>query len=447
MTDVRHDSGGNSFISEESPRAIIDRQQTRALIANLLAKIGSPNRVLLLPPDYTRYHSGAGELTVELYENLKDRARIEIMPALGTHAPMTETELATMFPGIPTSVFRVHDWRRDLIQLGRVPAAFVREISNSLLDFPITCEINRRLVEGRWDSIISIGQLVPHEVAGIANHSKNIFVGAGGRDTINKTHFLGAVCNMEKAMGRADTPVRAVLEYMRVNFTADLPITYLLTVRALDESGTLVTRGLFAGSDDECFRRGAALCQQVNLNLLDQPIRKAIVYLDPDEYKSTWLGNKAVYRTRMAMADDGELIIIAPGVATFGEDPEIDHLIRVFGYRGTRHTLRMVEQHQDLAANLSAAAHLIHGSSENRFKITYSPGGLSRREIEAAGFEFADPAELQARYNPTKLNQGWNEIDGKNVFFITNPGLGLWALRSKFEKLNSPTTPESGDAR
>jgi nickel-dependent lactate racemase len=303
-----------------------------------------------------------------------------------------------------------------------------------MLDYAIACDVNRLLVEGEWHRIISIGQLVPHEVAGIANQNKNVFIGTGGADTINKTHFLGAVYGMERMMGRADTPVRRVLDHMERHFGGELPITYVLTVRSANESGELVTRGLFAGDDSACFTRGAELCRRVNVDLLDEPIEKAVVYLDPAEFKSTWLGNKAIYRTRMAMADRGELIVLAPGVREFGEDPEIDRLIRAHGYVGTERVLAMVKEHNSLNANLSAAAHLIHGSSEGRFTITYCPGGLTREEIESVGFRYAALDKIMKRYDPKTLQDGYNTLpDGERVFFVSNPGLGLWALRSQFE--------------
>lgn len=425
------------YFAEESLDAGIDPARARELVDRLLSALGGLGRVLILPPDFTRRQSGAGDLTVRLYERLRRQAHVEILPALGTHAPMSRHEIEAMFPSVPQSAFRVHDWRRDLVRLGEVPAGFVREITHGKVDFPIACEVNRVLDDGDWDRIISVGQLVPHEVVGIANHCKNVFVGVGGKDTIDKTHFIGAVCGMEAAMGRTQTPARAALEYMAQHFAQNLPITYLLTVRGKNEAGAPVTRGIYAGDDNECFLRGARLCQQINLDLLDEPIAKAVVYLDPGEFKSTWLGNKAIYRTRMALADEGELIVLAPGVATFGEDPEIDRLVRRHGYRGTLRTLKAVKEDNELAANLAAAAHLIHGSSEGRFRVTYCAGGLSREEIESVGFAFADLGSMQPRFDPGRLRDGWNDVDGERVFFISNPGLGLWALRSRFTELES----------
>lgn len=426
-------SPGEIIFAEGGPEAVITLERARQLLEGMLAG-RELHRVLLLPPDFTRFHSWAGELTVLLYEMLKDKAHVEILPATGTHFPMTSPEIEKMFPGIPERVFRQHNWREDLVQLGTVPASYVKELSGGKVDYPISCEVNRLLVEGNWDLIISLGQAVPHEVVGIANQNKNLFVGVGGKDIINKTHFLGAAYGMEAIMGREASPVREVFNYCERHFACQLPLLYVLTVRQRAEDGSLVTRGLFAGKDRACFLPAAKLCQKVNLDQLDKPLKKVVVYLRPDEYKSTWLGNKAIYRTRMAIADGGELVILAPGVREFGEDPAIDALIRRFGYLGTPHTLKSVAENPDLAQNLSAAAHLIHGSSEGRFSITYCPGELSREEVETAGYRYAPLGEMLKRYPVEKLKDGWNTlVDGEEFFFISNPALGLWALKSHFE--------------
>ncbi len=420
------------FFNQGSPEDVIDESRMATLVDSLLSAMGGMNRVLLLPPDHTRLHSGAGILTTMIYERLRESAYVEIMPALGTHAPMGDAEINLMFPGIPKEVFRVHDWRRDLANLGEVPAAVIRKLSEGKLEFAINCEVNRHLLEGNWDRIISIGQLVPHEIAGIANHAKNVFVGVGGQDTINKTHFLGAVCGMESAMGRADCPVRSVLKHISHEFARQLPLVYLLTVRARDAEGAIVTRGLFAGDDDECFTSGAQLCRQVNVRLLDKPLDRAVVYLDPATYKSAWLGNKAIYRLRMAMAEGGDLIVLAPGVASFGEDREIDQLIRKYGYRGTDFILDAVKENSDLASNLSAAAHLIHGSSEGRFTVTLCAGGLTQREVEAVGFRFGHSCNLRKYACAANAGEGWHEVDGEPVYCVSDPGMNLWATRSSF---------------
>ena len=416
------------------PEAVLDDAGIEHHLRELLRSAGALGRVLIIPPDFTRYHSHAGRITVMLSEILRESgSEIAILPALGTHVPMTPAQIETMFPGVPPELFRVHDWRGDLCHLGDVPASAIHAWSEGRLNWPVRCEVNRALVDEQWDLILSVGQVVPHEVIGMANYNKNIFTGVGGADTINKTHFLGAVHGMERMMGRVDTPVRAVFDYMSEHFARALPIAYIHTVRAKDHEGRLITRGLFAGRDRRCFEAAARMAQAANLDLLDKPIAKAVVYLDADEYQSTWLGNKAIYRTRLAMADGGELLIIAPGVRHFGEDTEIDRLIRRYGYCGTPETLKQVEENEALRENLSAAAHLIHGSSEGRFRITYCAGHLSREEIESVGFEWGEVGEALSRYPVDHLRDGLQTMpDGEEIFFISNPALGLWALKSQF---------------
>lgn len=420
------------FYSRGSVEDVLDSRTLKEALFTSFDKIGKKNKVLAIPPDFTRYHSRAGELTTYIYDNYKN-VLTDILPALGTHFAMTGKEIDKMFPGVPHNLFRVHNWRNDLVTLGKVPSEFVKEVSEGRVDYDWPAQVNKLLVEGNFDLILSIGQVVPHEVVGMANYNKNIFVGTGGSEGINKSHFLGAAYGMERMMGKADTPVRRVLNYASDNFAEHLPIVYIQTVVGKDESGKLVVRGLYIGDDFECFKLAADLSLQVNFQMLDNPLKKVVVYLDPSEFKTTWLGNKSIYRTRMAIEDNGELIVLAPGLREFGEDPGIDKLIRKYGYVTTPEVLEFVKNNDDLKNNLSAAAHLIHGSSEGRFKITYCPGNITKKEIESVNFNFADLKEMTEIYNPDKLKDGFNKLpDGEEIFFISNPALGLWAWKEKF---------------
>ena len=381
-------------------------------------------RVLILPPDHTRLNSDGGTLTTILYDLLAQAAQVDIMPALGTHSPMTPVQLRMMFGDtIPLERFLVHNWRHGIRHVGTIPRSLLQEWSEGRVDYEVRVEVSNQLFAG-YDLILSVGQLVPHEVVGIANYTKNILTGAGGADTINKSHFLGAAYGLERIMGQINTPVRQLFNYGCAKFLSDLPILYILTVMQKTEAG-MVMRGLYIGDDDATFETGAKLAQQVNLNLLDKPLRQVVVYLDPHEFTSTWLGNKAIYRTRLALADGGDLIILAPGLKEFGEDKEIDRLIRKYGYRGTTATLAAVKADPELANNLSAAAHLIHGSSEGRFRITYCPGpAITAEEIRSVGFEAGHLKD----YPLAGLKDGFNG----DIFYISNPALGLWALKSQF---------------
>ncbi len=409
--------------------------ELQEMVLSAIEKSGKTlKRMLLLPPDHTRLNSCAGRITEIIYEKYAPTCHIDIMPALGTHSAMNDAQLEMMFgKNIPKSAFKAHDWRNDVVTLGKASSDFIKELSDGKLDYEVNVQVNK-IVYDNYDLIVSIGQVVPHEVVGMANYTKNIMVGIGGADMINKSHFLGAACNLENIMGHADSPVRRLFNYGVDTFLADLPILFMQTVMARDEeTGKMAMRGFFAGVGADPFMEAAKLSVETNLELLDKPLKKVVVYLDPEEFKSTWLGNKAVYRTRMAIADDGELIVLAPGLKEFGEDPENDRLIRKYGYKGTPNTLKMVAENQELRDNLGAAAHLIHGSSEGRFTITYCPGNeVSADEIRAVGFEYGDLDAMLKKYDITKLKDGVNTVDGEEIFYISNPALGLWALKSAF---------------
>lgn len=423
-----------TYVAEGGAGREISPGELVELVRKSVAASGGFEAALALPPDYTRLHSMGGRVTDALVEVAGDRVKA-VMPALGTHVAMTPEEIASMFPGTPKSLFRVHDWRSGLVELARVPADFVRQASGGSVGYDWPAQVNRDLVSGGYDRIVSIGQVVPHEVVGMANHAKNIFVGTGGKEGIDKSHFLGAAYGMERMMGRTDTPVRKVFD-MAMELAAPRlpPILWMLTVVSRKDDGSLALRGFYSGDDRECFEMAAGLSREVNLEMLDEGIRKAVVWLDPTEFKSTWLGNKAVYRTRMAMADGGELLILAPGLAHFGEDPGIDALIRRYGYRPSARIRELVRDNADLAGSLSAAAHLIHGSSEGRFTVRYAPGpGISRQEIESVGFGYGDLADAMRRYGPERMKAGFNTMpDGERIFFVPNPALGLWTTRARF---------------
>jgi len=408
----------------------LSSEDLKTALCEVLDRIGKKKKVLAIPPDITRFHSRAGELTRDLWQYYGDRLT-DILPALGTHFPMTDDEINKMFGDVPHQLFREHDWRSGLATLGVVPGEYLAEVSGGKVDYDWPAQVSKLLVEGDFDLIVSIGQVVPHEVVGMANYNKNIFVGTGGAEGINKSHFLGAAFGMEKIMGRADTPVRRVLNYASDHFAKDMPILYVLTVIEATDDGQK-TRGLFIGDDIECFNLASKLSLQVNFKMLDEPIGKCVVYLNPGEFKSTWLGNKSIYRTRMAMADGGELIVLAPGLREFGEDAEIDRLIRKYGYVGTSKVLELTKENDELNQNLSAAAHLIHGSSEGRFKITYCPGQLTKEEIESVNFEYADIDQMRKIYDPEKLKDGYNTVNGEKIFYISNPAMGLWAYKERF---------------
>jgi len=416
-----------------SENTVIGAKELETGLYSALEKLGPRKKVLVIPPDFTRFHSRAGDITCLLYKYYKENLK-DILPALGTHAPMTEQQIDEMFPGVPGELFRIHDWRKDVVTVGTVPGEYISEITGGALDYSWPAQLNKLVFNGGHDLILSVGQVVPHEVIGMANYNKNLFVGTGGSEGINKSHFVGAVHGLENILGKADNPVRRMMNYASEHFITHLPVVYIHTVVGRNETGKLVIRGLFIGDDPDVFSLAASLSLKVNFTVFEKPLEKVVVYLDPSEFKSTWLGNKSIYRTRMAMADNGELIVLAPGLKEFGEDKEIDRLIRKYGYKGTPATLEALKQNEELNQNLSAAAHLIHGSTEGRFSVTYCPGFLTREQIESVNFKYADVNEALKKYDPEKLKDGFNKLsDGQEIFYISNPATGLWSSRERLK--------------
>ena len=416
------------ILSDGNSERIISTSELRSHLDAFIERYRGINRLLIIPPDITRLNSRAGEITAYLYQQLKDDCYIRIMPALGTHFPMTVEECHKMFgTDIPMSAYLPHHWKDDLEILGELPSEYIAELSEGKLDYAMEIGVNKELIAGNYDLIVSVGQIVPHEVIGMANYTKNVLIGVGGGQTIHKSHFLGAVYGMERIMGETDSPVRAALNEGYDQFLRDkVNLQFILTVIG-KEAEDLVMRGLYIGDDQETYAEACELSRAVNINHLSKPIKKCIVYLDPEEFKSTWIGGKSVYRTRMAIEDGGELIILAPALETFGEDPEIDRLIRKYGYKGTTHTLEAVKNNAELRESLSAAAHLIHATSDGRFSVTYCPGDkMSRSEIEAVGYGYAPYQETADQYQLSSLKDGWNTVNGEEIFYVSNPALGLW---------------------
>ncbi len=404
----------------------LSHAELAAVVHDLAAEVvaSGARRVLLVPPDQTRLHSRAGEI-VALLVGLLDAEleRVDVMPALGTHQPLGPAEAQLMFgDAIDSTRLLQHRWRDDVTTIGELSADEVDDLIGHPLGLSLPFAVNRVLVDSSYDLVVSVGQIVPHEVAGFGGYTKHVSIGLGGSETIQRSHFLSAVYGIEQTMGRIDAPVRQLLDLGFDRFLEPrCRVLFVLTVVEARDDGP-VLRGVFTGeggtrsSGGDAFRTAAALSAEVNIETVEAPFQRCIAYLNPDEYRSTWLANKAIYRTRLAMADGGELIVVAPGVSRFGEDPLVDALIRRHGYHGREAALDAMAADRELAANLAAVAHLMHGSTEGRFNVTYAPGPeLSRADVEGVGFDYLSPAEALERFPP-------DEID------IPNPGLGLWRI-------------------
>jgi nickel-dependent lactate racemase len=398
----------------------------------------SPKRVLLLPPDITRMESGSGKLTEILYHRFTAAgAEVHVIPTLGQHVPHTPAENRQMFGEVPEERIHAHDWKGGCTLVGQIEAGIVKRVSGGAADWPIPIGLGRMLLEEAWDLVVNIGHVVPHEVLGFANHNKNYFIGLGAKATICASHMMAASCGIENNLGTLTTPTREVFNEAEARFLGHLPDFYIQLVRRWNEAGRLVTSGVHIGDDIQTYLAAARQSQKENIDVLDEPLAKVVAVMGP-EFHSTWVANKAVYRTRMAIADGGELVIIAHGAGRFGEQPEVEALIRKYGYSPREEILGKYAdpspEFDDLRDVGHGAAHLIHGSSEGRFRITYAPAGLSESDIRQVGYGYLDYDEALRRYAPGGRREGaYTTEDGEAFYLIPSPATGLWATREKLE--------------
>lgn len=414
----------------------IDPQQLKELVIlsakSCLERIHpNPKKVLLLPPDITRAHSGAGTITNILYHFFAPMADVYVIPTLGQHLPHTPEQNKWMFGDIPEEKILKHDWIKDGKRLGVIPADYVEKITGGKANWEIPVNINRLVMEEKWDIIINVGHVVPHEVLGFANHNKNYFIGLAGKEMICASHMAAACYGIENNLGNLVTPLRHCFNKAESEFLGNLPDVYIQVVMKYNPRGKLVHSGFYCGDDVDTYLLAAEQSKAENITVVP-PLKKVVAVMQGDEFFSTWVANKAIYRTRKAMDDGGELLIIAPGLKRFGEQDEVDQIIRKFGYAGTPALMKAWKENDILQDLTHATAHLIHGSSEGRFKITYAPGHLTKEEIEGVNFGYMDYNEAVNRYNPEKMKDGFNTMpDGEEVYFISTPSAGLWTTKDK----------------
>ena len=422
---------GRPLLAVGGSNADVSRDELAAFVRDLVVEIAGMDarRVLLVPPDQTRLHSRAGEIVAQLAGLLEDQVeRVDVMPALGTHRPLGPAECRLMFgDAIDPARLLHHRWRDDVTTVGELAADEVDEVVGRPLGLALPFAVNRALVDGSYDLVVAVGQVVPHEVAGFGGYTKHVSIGLGGPETIQRSHFFSAVYGIEQTLGRVDAPVRQLLDrgfdrFLEQRCRAVRPHRRRRSSRRTGLARRLRRRRRHSLVRRRCVPRGRRAVGRGQHRDGRDAVPPCVAYLDPVEYRSTWLANKAIYRTRLAMADGGELFVVAPGVSRFGEDPVVDALIRRHGYRGRDAALEAMAADPELAANLAAVAHLIHGSTEGRFTVTYAPGPeLSRAEVEGVGFRYLALDEALERFPR-------DAVDDEPFAYLPNPGLGLWRI-------------------
>src|SRR4030042_93211 len=118
--------------SKGNPEASLSAEDLKDGLYSALDKLGSRKKVLAIGPDITRFYSRAGELTYMTWQYYGDRLT-DVLPAVGTHFPMTEAEIKKMYGQKPLNIFRKYNWRTDTVTVGCIPADFIKEVREGKL--------------------------------------------------------------------------------------------------------------------------------------------------------------------------------------------------------------------------------------------------------------------------------------------------------------------------
>jgi nickel-dependent lactate racemase len=334
----------------------------RKIVEQALENVPSGTRVLAIVPDKTR-DDNTHLLFPMASQVLAARkvAKLDVLIAQGTHAPMTETQKrakigagAAETPNLCTIFDHAWDKPESLVTLGELSGERIAQLSGGLMHDAVPVKLNSLLAPGVYDLVLVFGATMPHEVAGFAGGAKYFFPGVAGPELTHMTHWLGAMAQIENVIGRVETPTRRVIE-AAAEFVRT-PVISFTSVSTRDETG-FHTFALFAGDIRKAMRRGAEISRQIHIKYTGRKYRTVIALLDT-HYDEMWVGGKASYKLGGIVEEGGELIIYAPHLnqlsATHGK------LIEKYGYAPLEAVREMVEGSPELRANLAIAAHLAH---------------------------------------------------------------------------------------
>ena len=306
--------------------------------------------MLLLPPDITRAHSAAGWLTEVLYNLLCDEAEVHVIPTLGQHVPHTPEENRRMFGAIPEERIHAHDWRGGCVPLGEIPADYVRQTTRGEADWPIPIHLNRSLDRGAVGPDHQRRARRAARGARVRQSQQELFHRPWRQgDDLRVAHRRRLLRHREQPGHAGHARPRLLQQGRRANSSAVCPT---FTSRSSWPAATRVSWCTPASTWATTWRpiwRPRRQSREQNITVLDEPIQKIVCVMQGDEFFSTWVANKAIYRTRMALADGGELLVIAPGLKRFGEQPEVDALIRKYGYCGTPKVMEALSRRAAIA--------------------------------------------------------------------------------------------------
>jgi len=391
-------------------------------------------KVLLIVPDSTR-SCPLGTVFKEVYSQIgRETAALDVMIALGTHAPMSEEamcerleisqdERKSLYAGV---ALINHEWDNPeaLRQVGTLTADEISGLSGGLFSMEVKVDINKRLFD--YDELLIIGPVFPHEVVGFSGGNKYLFPGVAGPEILNFFHWLGAVVTNPMIIGHKWTPVRRVVD----RAAALIPIKKRCLCMVVEKGGLA---GLFAGTPEQAWDEASELSRKLHITYKKHPFH-TVLSCAPQMYDELWVGGKCMYKLEPVVADGGELIIYAPHI----HEISVVHgkLIEELGYHCRDYFLGQWERFKDYPWGV--IAHSTHvrgiGKYENgeekcRVKVTLATG-IPREICDRINMGYRDPSTIKVEDYANREDEGILLVPkaGEMLFQLETPA--AWAAGS-----------------
>lgn len=381
---------------------VLDEAAVTRFVAAQLGAVDLDGRsVCVLVPDATR-SCPMPMLLSAVHGALAGRAsRVTVLVALGTHAAMSEEQLArhlgypagdvdARYPGLQVLN---HAWEdpSTFVTLGAIPAARVEELSEGRLSVGVDVRINRAVVE--HDVALVVGPVLPHEVVGFSGGSKYFFPGVSGPEVIDVSHWLGALITSAQIIGtREVTPVRALID----EATALVP-TDKLALCVVTEHGGDGLHAVTFGAPQAAWAAAADVAAQTHVRYLDRPVRR-VVSVIPRKYEDMWTAAKGFYKLEPVVADGGEVVIYAPHIREISAmHPEISEI----GYHCRDYFVKQWDRFSGVHWGVLAHSTHLRGAGAYdpehgehlRVRVTLATA-IPEEVVRAANLGYLDPADV-----------------------------------------------------
>ncbi|MFP4067478.1 MAG: lactate racemase domain-containing protein [Spirochaetaceae bacterium] len=384
----------------EREQGVVSDEEVRQLIAE-----GTPEelvrdkRVLVVTPDPTRT-CPLPMMVRAIQETLGPAARrIDYMIALGSHHPLSETQIDALFgideearrTGFAGSRFLNHEWHdpNTLVEIGTFSEDYIEEKTNGLFRESVRVDINRAVYD--YDFLMVLGPVFPHEVVGFSGSNKYFFPGISGGAFLHFFHWLGAVITCRRTIGYKYTPMRNLVD--EAARMIPLPRHYLAMVVRPDNR----LAGFYVGTPEEAWSRAADLSARLHIRYMPRQYH-TVLGVAPQMYDEIWVGGKVMYKLEPVVADGGTLIIYAPHIrevsSTWGA------YLRQTGYHVRDYFLSDMAAFEGIPR--AVLAHSTHvkgdgtyelGQEKPRINVVLATG-ISREETESINLGYLDPASV-----------------------------------------------------